>query len=372
MSTPVVAAAACRRHLAEEVDAAYLYTRLALLESDARRRRIFERLAEVEERHVALWLDRLRKLDEPALRPRPSVRARVTARLAQRFGKAFLLKTMLRAEGYEVKTYLALHRASTPGPDASAALRLAQESAQHARVLQELAGSTEESWHQIASGGFLRNVVYGFNDGLTANFGLVAGVFGADAHLGFIILSGLSGAVADALSMGSSGYLAAKSEREVYAHEIAMERDEILVMPELETEELALIYEAKGMPPEQAAALATEIMRTPDKALEEMVREELKIGADYSSPLREAFVTGTATILGALIPVAPFLMLPAPTAAVVSFTISMLAHFGVGAARSLFTGRGIFRSGIDMFVVGLGVALAGYFAGDVIMRLLPQ
>ena len=233
------------------------------------------------------------------------------------------------------------------------------------------AGKSAEPWHRTESGGFLRNVVYGFNDGLTANFGLVAGVIGATATAQHqaVVVAGVAGLIADALSMGSSGYLAAKSEAEVYAHEIAMEKDEIALMPEVERDELALIYEAKGMAPESAMALATEVMADPQRMLQEQVQEELGIADPHMSPLREGWVTGLATAFGAVIPVFPFFVFTGPTAIVLSFVLSMASHFLVGAARSVFTGRGLFRSGIDMFVVGLGVAIVGYFVGDWIGEL---
>ena len=174
----------------------------------------------------------------------------------------------------------------------------------------------------------------------------------------------LSGLIADALSMGSSGYLAAKSEQEVYEHEIAMERDEIALMPELERDELALIYEAKGMSRETAHALATSALDDPERMLEEKVQVELGIGAQTTSPLREGWITGLATAFGALIPVFPFFLFTGTAAIATAFVISMAAHFLVGAARSVFTGRSVFRSGLDMFVVGLGVAVAGYFVGE--------
>jgi VIT1/CCC1 family predicted Fe2+/Mn2+ transporter len=217
-------------------------------------------------------------------------------------------------------------------------------------------------------------VVYGFNDGLTANFGLVAGMVGAQAAAGgvghAVVVAGLAGAVADALSMASSGYLAAKSEREVFEHEIAMEKEEIRLMPELEREELALIYQAKGIPEEEAHRLAKSVMADPERALGEKVREELKIGEATSTPMREAVITGTATLIGALIPVAPLVMSTEPWAIWTSFGVAMLSHFLVGAARSFFTGRGILRSGLDMFVVGLGVAAVGYFVGDWLVERL--
>jgi VIT1/CCC1 family predicted Fe2+/Mn2+ transporter len=202
----------------------------------------------------------------------------------------------------------------------------------------------------------------------------VAGVLGATAATTetyhHVIVAGVAGLIADALSMGSSGYLAAQSEREVYAHEIAMERDEIALMPEIERDELALIYEAKGMDRDSAFRIATQVMADPEKMLAEQVQEELGISESATSPMREAWITGLATAVGALIPVLPFFMFAGPTAVVVSFTIAMLSHWMVGAARSIFTGRSVFRSGLDMFVVGLGVAVVGYFVGEWIAKLL--
>ncbi len=185
-----------------------------------------------------------------------------------------------------------------------------------------------------------------------------------------MIIAGLAGMVADALSMGSSGYLAAKSEAEVHAHEIEMERVEMQLMPEVEEEELALIYEAKGMSPEQARATARTLMEDPQQALETKVAEELQIGSTDVTPLKDGTITGIATMIGAFIPILPFLMLPMMPAMVVSLTISMLAHFGVGAARSVFTGRGLWASGRDMFLVGLGVAAVGYLIGEAMQRMM--
>lgn len=176
--------------------------------------------------------------------------------------------------------------------------------------------------------------------------------------------------LADALSMGASGYLAAKSEQEVYEHEIAMEREEIRLMPEVEEEELALVYEAKGIEAPRARQMAAEVMRDPARALAEKVREELKIGEAHTTPLREGWITGLATAVGAFIPVAPFLVLRSEAAIWTAFALAMVSHFAVGAARSFFTGRSILRSGADMFVVGLGVAGVGYVVGDLVARWL--
>ncbi|HEV3457478.1 MAG TPA: VIT1/CCC1 transporter family protein, partial [Thermoanaerobaculia bacterium] len=159
-------------------------------------------------------------------------------------------------------------------------------------------------------------------------------------------------------------------EQEVNQHEVGMERAEVELMPEVERDELALIYELKGMPKDEAHQLATEVMADPRRMLEEQVREELKIGEPVASPLREGWVTGVATAVGAIIPVLPFFFAHGGTAIAASFTIAMLSHFLVGAARSVFTGRGVFRSGFDMFIIGMGVAAVGYFVGQWISRLL--
>ena len=357
-------------HWQDEADAAFLYRLLAEAEPAPERQDVYRRLAAVEDRHASLWKKLLVDAGVECDTAEPSRRARFLAWTARRFGPGILTNLLLREEGREVKGYMDLYQATAPGAAKDISLTLAKESAEHAETLGGLAGKSGEPWHQMESGGFLRNVVYGFNDGLTANFGLVAGVIGASVAPHVVLLSGVAGMVADALSMGSSGYLAAKSEQEVYEHEIAMEAEEIRLMPEVETEELALVYEAKGIARDEARRMAAEVMKDPERALAEKVREELKIGAQHSTPLREGWITGTATAVGAFIPVAPFLLFHGPWAIWTAFAVAMVSHFGVGAARSVFTGRGIIRSGLDMFVVGLGVAGVGYLVGDLIAKVL--
>ena len=359
-----------REHLQDEADSAFLYRALAKVEGDEHKRDVYLRLAEVEDHHTALWKKLLADEGFTGGEVKPSGRARAMAWVAHRFGPAAVSSMMLKEEGREVKGYLALSRSGASPAATDAALLLARESAEHAETLGGVMGITGEPWHQAASGGFLRNVVYGFNDGLTANFGLVAGVIGASVAPHVILLSGVSGLIADSLSMGSSGYLAAKSEQEVYEHELAMESAEIRLMPEVEAEELALVYEARGVDRAAAQRMATEVMRDPARALAEKAREELGIGEQHSTPLREGVVTGIATAIGAFIPVAPFLFMHGPAAIWTSFAVAMLSHLAVGAARSVFTGRGILRSGVDMFLVGLGVAAVGYVVGGLVAKLL--
>ncbi len=313
-------------HWQDEADAAYLYLALAGQESDPHRKDVYIKLAGVEERHVQIWSKLLGEQGHKVDHARPSLNAKLRAWFGRRFGTRYLLPMLLREEGEEVKGYLDLYKGSSLPAAQEVSLQLAKESAAHAGTLADLAGKGAEPWHKTGSGGFLRNVVYGFNDGLTANFGLVAGMIGAAAQPHVIMISGVAGMIADALSMGSSGYLAAKSEQEVWEHEIAMEKEEIRLMPEVEQEEMAL------------------------------------------QPFREGWITGVATAVGAFIPVAPFLFLQGRAAIWLAFTIAMLSHFAVGAARSFFTGRGVIRSGIDMFVIGVGVAAVGYLVGDFVAK----
>jgi VIT1/CCC1 family predicted Fe2+/Mn2+ transporter len=357
-------------HYADEKDAAWLYRELSRAETNAERRDLFARLAVVEDRHTARW----EQLFQQAGRPLPSYgvarRTRMLAWVAKTFGPASVLPLILAEEGREVQAYLGLARKSSEQTMHQAAVDIAADSAVHARELSEVMGREGEPWHVGGAGGLLRSIVYGFNDGLTANFGLVAGVIGASLGAHVVILTGVAGAIADALSMGSSGYLAAKSEAEVQAHQIEMERQELRLMPDLEEEELALIYEAKGLPKESAREMAHTVMLDPVRALDTQVREELNIHPAELAPLKDGLVTGSATAVGAFIPILPFLVLDHGPAVWLSLAISMAAHFGIGAARSMFTGRGVWVSGRDMFVVGFGVAAVGYFIGEWLPRLL--
>jgi VIT1/CCC1 family predicted Fe2+/Mn2+ transporter len=121
--------------------------------------------------------------------------------------------------------------------------------------------------------------------------------------------------------------------------------------------------------PGRAAETAKAMMRDPQQALDTKVQEELGIQAPTVTPLADGLVTGTATAVGAIIPILPFLVAPPGPAIWISLSVSMATHFAIGAARSIFTGRGFWASGRDMFLVGFGVAAAGYFLGALLMKL---
>src|SRR6187549_3598681 len=221
------------------MDAAWLYRALARVERNVQRRTIFENLARVEDAHVERWRSLFHEHGGEVPPHRPSIRSRMLAAVARILGSSAVLPLIIAEESREVGSYLRLAGKAGDKTTHDTAVAIATESAEHAQHLSSSIGREGEPWHGLAAGGYLRSVVYGFNDGLTANFGLVAGV----------IVAGIAGALADALSMGSSGYLAAKSEAEVAARQVAIERDELRLMPDLEEKELALILEAKGLTP---------------------------------------------------------------------------------------------------------------------------
>ncbi len=356
-------------HWQDEGDFCFLYQQLAKTDKDRERKGFFARMAAIEQRHQDIFAQLLEKQGVPLPNFSPAYRVRLLALIGRLFGVDAVLPSIVRSEARETLEFLR-ESIRSQGQLKDVIRQLARESGEHAQELMKLGDFSGEPWHRVSSGGFLRNVVYGFNDGLTANFGLVMAVIGAQVEHHVILVSGLAGMIADSLSMGASGYLASKSEQEVYAHEIRLEKEELELMPELEKEELTTLYQIRGLDAESSRERAEVVMANPAQALEEMVRFELGLNpSQHMSPLREGWITGVATAVGAFIPILPFLLSEGTVALLNSLLISMLSHFLVGAGRSVYTGRGLIRSGIDMFLVGLGVAVVGYFFGDMFVRL---
>ncbi|MEE8349246.1 MAG: VIT1/CCC1 transporter family protein [Acidobacteriota bacterium] len=357
-------------HWQDEGDFHFLYQELRTVEQDSQRRVFFTDMAAIELRHQDVFADLLGKQGVVPPVFHPALRVRLLALVARWFGIETVLPLIIRSEANETQEYLreSIH---AKGAAREVVGQMARESSEHAQQLLRLGGRDGEPWHRVGSGGYLRSLVYGFNDGLTANLGLVMAVVGAQVDHHVLLVSGLAGMIADSLSMGSSGYLASKSEQEVYDHEIGMEKEELELMPDLETEELSIIYQSHGLDERSARERAEAIMKDKPRALEEKVRLELGLNPDSGmSPLKEGGITGAATAVGAFIPILPFVFFTGTMALVNSFILSMLSHFLVGASRSVFTGRGGIRSGMDMFLVGLGVAIVGYLFGDLFVRLL--
>jgi predicted membrane protein (TIGR00267 family) len=355
-----------RANWQREIEGVYLYQRLSALAQTPKVGQVLAEMAEQEKDHAALWAERIRSAQATARPPRPDLRAIMIVGLARLLGSEAVLGLLINDEARDITIYA--DQAERLGEVETYQQVLSDETS-HARTLSELRhpdkADTTEPWHWgVEAGGWLRDVVYGFNDGLTANFGLVMGVVGANVNEQTVLLAGFAGLIADALSMAASGFLAARSEQQVREHHLALEQAELRLMPEEEHQELVTYFKQKGLTDEEAATVADRLMEQPKAALTESAREELGIDPEAStSPLQEGVVTGVATGLGAVIPILPFLFLSGAAAVWVGIVISMLSHFVVGTARAIFTGRPAIRSGVDMFVVGMGVALLTYLLG---------
>jgi VIT1/CCC1 family predicted Fe2+/Mn2+ transporter len=258
----------------------------------------------------------------------------------------------------------------------AAGTSLPDDERSHAQVLGELTRGVEggilarfEGRHRAIGGNALRAAVLGANDGLVSNFSLVMGVAGAGGDRTAILVAGLAGLLAGALSMALGEWLSVQSARELYANQIAIEAQEIAELPEEEEEELRLIYEAKGVPADAAREMAHRII-TGDRtvAVNTMAREELNIDPDDLGG--SAWVAaGTSFFLfamGAIVPVLPFAFLTGTSAVAASALLAGLALFAVGAAITLFTGRGAIRSGLRQLAFGLAAAALTFGIGSLL------
>jgi vacuolar iron transporter family protein len=220
-----------------------------------------------------------------------------------------------------------------------------------------------EKWHSSGAS-WISGAIYGANDGLAAVFGIVAGVSGATGGSGAVLTAGLAGAIASALSMATGAFLAERSENEVAAANIERERQEIDEHPEEEKEELSLFYQLKGIDVETADQLAEQMARRPDAMLQALAAEEFGVAAGGGGdPTQAAVAAGVSTGIGAIIPVIPFMITTGTVAIIAAAAVSLVAHFLVGAAKSLVTLRSWWSAGLEMTLAGVIVGGATYLVG---------
>jgi VIT1/CCC1 family predicted Fe2+/Mn2+ transporter len=358
-----------RENLRDEIDSACIYRAMAAAEPDQHLATVYKRLADVEERHAALWEAQIVKAGGTVLPRRPSVRARVLVTLARRFGAKFLLPTMASMESANRHVY-------DRQPETSKNMRGQERS--HARVLELMAsagggaqGSTvarAEGRHQGVGGNALRAAVLGANDGLVSNLSLVMGVAGASLSEHAILVTGLAGLLAGACSMAMGEWISVQSSREAYERQVAVEESEIATLPEEEEEELALIYMAKGLPEDEAKQVAGHIMSDEKTALETMTREELGLDPQElgGSPWAAAATSFMLFAVGAIVPVLPFAFIHGPAAFWTSIGASAAMLFVIGFAITLFTGRGVLYTGFRQLLFGAGAAGVTYGIGHAI------
>jgi VIT1/CCC1 family predicted Fe2+/Mn2+ transporter len=352
-----------RANWQSESDTAALYRKLAAAESHPQLADIYRQLAEAEEAHASFWAEQLRAAGEPVPGAHTGWRARVLGRLGRLFGPRLVLPMIAGLEQIDSQRYIEQDEArhATLHTQEHGHARLLR-SAQHALragldqvVVEEL---DRERRTSFLGGNALRASVMGANDGLVSIFSLVMGVAGAELSNRAVLIAGLAGLLAGAISMALGEWLSVQSARELYQRQIAIAEREIAEAPAVEEAQLARIYQAKGLPEEQARSLAARIIQNPASALDTLVREE--VGVDPDKLSGSAWEAGVMSFIlfaaGGIVPVLPYLFLSGTNAIVGSLVASAMGLFVVGAGITLMTGRGILFSGIRQVVFGLVAA----------------
>ncbi|MGB9639962.1 MAG: VIT1/CCC1 transporter family protein [Anaerolineales bacterium] len=354
----------------KEIDGAALYHTLADLEKNPQMAEVYRRLAQAEEKHAAYWKQRLQEAGIKLPPDRPTWRTRTLSWLACRFGISFILPTITSLERADSQAY--------DNQPESEALAMSEEEKSHARLLSAastgssgVAGGTIaqiEGRHRAGGGNALRAAVLGANDGLVSILSLVMGVAGANLANKDVLIAGLAGLLAGAGSMAMGEWLSVQSSRELYQHQIRIEKEELETTPEEEQEELALIYQSKGLPEDQANKLAQQIIQNKSSALDTLAREELGIDPQElgGSAIEAAVTSFLLFAVGALFPLLPYVFLSGSTAMYVSLIVSALGLFLIGAAITLFTGKSVLYSGTRQVLIGMAAAALTYGVGKLV------
>ena len=366
-----------KRNWRAEVETAQVYRDLAAREQDEKRKGILLRMAEAEERHAQRWEQKLRDMGQPIPHLTDNAWTRFKRRFTRSLGTDIAIRRMEAAEEKHEREFSSQReRALASEHDVQEFLRTsALEEKAHARALNAMTTPQtaksaldtilkRERWHG-RGGSWVADAIYGVNDGLGAVFGIVSGVAGATNNAQHVILiSGLAGMIASSLSMGAGAYLAVKSEGEVYEAEIAREKAEVEENPEEEIEEMSLFYQLQGFSPEESQKMAERLGENPEQLVQAMAQSELGLSEHrFPHPWKSSASAAISTAIGAFIPIIPFFFMTGIAAVVAAFAISIVAHFIVGAVKSLITLRSWWTSGLEMTMVGVIEAAVTYGLG---------
>lgn len=355
------------KSLQTEVDAGYLYARLAEAEEDAAVASVFRQMSEIEHGHANAFL---KKQGGEAVLPPPSLRARTLNRIGRIFGYDYVLGVLMDTEKSISNAVIHTRRQSGAPVTGS--------ETNHVKILRALLDNESkvnganmarfERRHRSVGGNALRAAVLGGNDGLVSNFSLVMGVAGATSGQSGVLLAGTAGLLAGALSMALGEWISVKSSQELYENQMQVEMDELESNPEGEEKELALIYIAKGIPEAQAYEMAADIMTNKSHAHEVLVKEELGINPEElkGSAMEAAVYSFLLFSIGAVIPLVPFFFATGMLAIGLSVAFSAAGLFLIGSAITLFTGRSVWFSGFRQVLFGLMAAAITFGIGKLI------
>lgn len=351
-----------------EVDAYYLYQKLSENEADPIVASVFAQMSEIEKGHAVEFAKALNKNIDEFLQP--SWRAKTLNRIGKIFGYDYVLGALMDTEkslANNIVRQKAKSNAKISGNEDS-----------HVKILRSILDNETrvsgtqmarfEKRHRSVGGNAIRAAVLGGNDGLVSNFSLVMGIAGATTNQQGVLLAGVAGLLAGALSMALGEWISVKSSQELYENQMQLEMEELEINPEGEKQELKLIYMAKGIPEDQAAEIVEELMKNKTLAHEVLVKEELGINAEElkGSAMEAALSSFFLFAIGAIIPVLPFMFTTGMKAIILSTVASAFGLFLIGSAITLFTGRNVWFSGFRQVFFGLAAAAVTFGIGKLI------
>jgi VIT1/CCC1 family predicted Fe2+/Mn2+ transporter len=351
-----------------EIDAWFLYQKLSENEEDPILADVFKQMSEIELSH-AIAFAKENKVD-PTQICKPSWRAKTINRIGKIFGYDYVLGALMDTEKSLADAVVSQKRKNK--------VPVVGNEDSHIKILRSIldndtriAGnqlSRFEKRHRSVGGNAIRAAVLGGNDGLVSNFSLVMGIAGATVAQTGVLLAGMAGLLAGALSMALGEWISVKSSQELYENQMQLEMDELETNPEGERKELKLIYMAKGIPEDQAIKIVDELMKDKNLAHQVLVKEELGINAEElkGSAIEAALSSFFLFAIGAIIPVLPFMFLSGYQAIVLSTLLSAIGLFLIGAAITLFTGRNVWFSGFRQVIFGLAAAAVTFGIGKLI------
>ncbi|MEN9998667.1 MAG: hypothetical protein RI922_1657 [Bacteroidota bacterium] len=351
-----------------EVDAYYLYQKLSENEEDPIVASVFAQMSEIEKGHAVEFAKALNKNIDEFLQP--SWRAKTLNRIGKIFGYDYVLGALMDTEK-SLATNVIRQKAKSNA-------QISGNEDSHVKILRSILDNETrvsgtqmarfEKRHRSVGGNAIRAAVLGGNDGLVSNFSLVMGIAGATANQQGVLLAGVAGLLAGALSMALGEWISVKSSQELYENQMQLEMEELEINPEGEKQELKLIYMAKGIPEDQAKDIVEELMKNKEHAHEVLVKEELGINAEElkGSAMEAALSSFVLFAIGAIIPVFPFMLTSGMKAIVLSTIASAIGLFLIGAAITLFTGRNVWFSGFRQVFFGLAAAAVTFGIGKLI------
>jgi vacuolar iron transporter family protein len=356
------------RNIQTEIDAGFLYQKLAEHETDEKMANVFRQMSNIEKSHAEAFAKKENiSLEEPML---PSWRAKTINSIGKIFGYNYVLGTLMDTEKSISNAMINQKQAKNK--------KLTGTESTHVKILRAILEKEKnvtgaqiskfESRHRSVGGNAIRAAVLGGNDGLISNFSLVMGVAGAASNQEGVLLAGVAGLLAGSLSMALGEWISVKSSQELYENQLQLEMEELETNPEAEEKEIALIYMTKGIPEEQANKIAKDVMSNKNEAHDILVKEELGIDVEdlKGSAIEAAIYSFILFAIGAVIPVLPFMFISGMKAIVLSTLLSAAGLFLIGAAITLFTGKNVWYSGLRQVLFGLAAAAITFGIGKLI------